>query len=249
LQFNVVVTNAGVNPGPPISPGAFNFVSTLEKPVPNSNPVIYETIPPAMFSGSYGTNLPSPPPSANQLIQLDNLWFVNMLFVNPANNLLGVGWLERLTQTNLYDTTKQDLIKYSQPHDTQFLEDNGKVVLGGYGFQIPPNAQLGQTYQIQIGRPSATSDGIGAPGSDVFVAVITNGSLTAGSENALKLVTAGQRKYVVGDSAPFRWYNAGDFGDTTLIIATSCRCFSRLFTVSIRHRPAVISWTAWIPVV
>jgi hypothetical protein len=211
LQFNLVVTNAGANPGPPISPGAYNFVSTLEKPIPGSDPVIYETIPPAMFS-AYAQN----PPPLNQLIMLDTKPFVNLMFVNEANNLLGVGWLERLTQTNLYDTTKQDLIKYSQPHDTQFLEENGKVVLGGYGFQIPANALPGQTYQIQIGRPSATSDGIGAPGSDVFVAVITNGSLTAGSENSLKLVTAGQRKYVAGDSAPFRWYNAGDFGDTNL---------------------------------
>jgi hypothetical protein len=211
LQFNLVVTNAGINPGPPVPAGAFRFVSTLEKPIPNSNPVIFETIPPAMFS-AYAQN----PPPANQLIFLDNMPFVNMTFVDAGNNLLGVGWLERLTQTNLYDTTKQDLIKYSQPHDTMFDEINGKVVLGGYGFQIPQNALPGQTYQIQIGRPSATSDGIGAPGSDIFVAVITNGSLTAGSQNSIKIVTAGQRKYVVGDSAPFRWYNAGDFGDTNL---------------------------------
>ena len=211
LQFNLVVTNAGDNPGPAIAPAAFNFVSMLEKPIPGVNPIVFEPIPPAMFS-AYAVN----PPPPGQLTYLDGMPFVNMTFVNTAENLMGVGWLERLTQTNLYDTTKQDLIKYSQAHDTLFDEKNGKVILGGYGFQIPANAALGQTYQIQIGRPSATSDGVGTPGSAVVVAVVTNGSLSAGAENSIKVVTAGQRTYVVGDSAPFRWFNAGDFGDTNL---------------------------------
>jgi hypothetical protein len=211
LQFNVVVTNAGPNPGPVVSPGAFNFISMLEKPIPNVNPPVYEVIPPAMFS-AYALN----PPPPTQLTYLDNLPFVNLTVVNSSANLLGVGWLERLTMTNLYDTTKQDLIKYSQPHDTLFDEVNGKIVLGGYGFQIPANAAPGQTYQIQIGRPSATSDGVGAPGSDVVITAVTTGSLTAGAENSIKIVTAGQRKYIAGDSAPFRWFNAGDFGDTNL---------------------------------
>ena len=49
-------------------------------------------------------------------------------------NLLGVGWLERAGATNLYDTTKQDLITYSIPHDTVFLSSSGKAVLGAYAF-------------------------------------------------------------------------------------------------------------------
>src|SRR4029077_16646790 len=85
-----------------------------------------------------------------------------------------------------------------------------------YGFQVPLNARPGQTYQIQIGRPSATSDGIGTPGSAVFITTLTNGSFAGGSEISVKFVTAGQRAYVVGDCAPFRWFNAGDFGDTNL---------------------------------
>ena len=91
-----------------------------------------------------------------------------------------------------------------------------KSSLGGYAFQIPPAATPSQTYQIQIGRPSATSDGIGAPGSAVYIATPTNGSLAAGAINSIKIVTAGQRKYIAGDCAPFRWFNAGDFGDTNL---------------------------------
>jgi len=211
LQFNIVVTNAGPNPGPPVAAGAYGFASMLEKPVPGSNPVIYETILPLMFS-AYASN--PPPPSA--ITYVDGKPFVDLTFIDAANNLEGVGWLERLTQTNLYDTTTQDLIKYSQPHDTLFDETGGRVVLGGYAFQVPPTATPGQTYQIQIGRPSATSDGIGTPGSAVFITTLTNGSLTAGSQNAIKIVTAGQRKYIAGDSAPFRWFNAGDFGNTNL---------------------------------
>jgi hypothetical protein len=211
LQFNVVVTNAGPNPGPPVPPGAFGFASMLEKPIPGVTPVVYEPIPPLMFSG-YATN----PPPPGQIINYDGQPFVNMTFVDSVNNLLGVGWLERFTHTNLYDTTKQDLIATSQPHDTVFLEAGGKVVVGGYAFRVPTTAAPGQTYQIQIGRPSATSDGVGAPGSDVLITTLTNGSMTAGSENSIKIVTAGQRKYVVGDCAPFRWFNAGDFGDTNL---------------------------------
>src|SRR5262249_22181837 len=149
-----------------------------------------------------------PPPG--QIVIYDLNQFVNLSFTNSSENLLGVGWLERAGMTNLYDTTKQDLIKFSQPHDTLFDESGGKVVLGGYGFQIPSAAQPGQTYQIQIGRPSATSDGVGAPGADVVMLAPVNGSMGAGSVNALKWVTAGQRKYLVGDCAPFRWFNAGD---------------------------------------
>jgi hypothetical protein len=211
LQFNLTVTNAGPNPGPSIVPGGYEFQSFLEKPIPGTSPAVYERIPPLMFEG-YVTN----PPVPSQVVLYDGLGFVNMAFTNSAENLLGVGWLERATQTNLYNTVQQDLIKYSQPHDTLFDELGGKVVLGGYGFQIPPGAQSGQTYQIQIGRPSGTSDGIGQPGADVVMIAPTNGSMASGSINAVKLVTAGQRKYVVGDCAPFRWFNAGDFGDTNL---------------------------------
>jgi hypothetical protein len=90
------------------------------------------------------------------------------------------------------------------------------VIVGGYRFRIPGNAQAGQQYQIQIGLPSATDDGIGAPGSAVYIATPTNGSLAAGPINSIKNVTVGQIKYLVGDCAPFRWFNAGDFGDTNL---------------------------------
>ena len=77
-----------------------------------------------------------------------------------------------------------------------------------------PTAKMGQTYQIQIGSPSATSDGIGA---NVTIMTVTNGSLTNGAVNSLKTVTVGSAQYLVGDVSPFRWFNAGDFGDNTLM--------------------------------
>jgi len=216
LQFNLTVTKASGNLGPAVTPGANFFESMLEKPDPN-NPGAYLIIPPAMFLTS-ATNVQPVPPPGGQVFQYNNGWFEPLVFTNAfgGTNLLGVGWLERAGATNLYNTKVQTLIDYSQAHDTLFTPAMGKVVLGGYAFQIPPTATSGQNYQIQIGRPSATSDGVGAPGSDVFIATPTNGSLARGAMNSVKIVTPGQLKYLVGDCAPFRWFNAGDFGNTNL---------------------------------
>jgi hypothetical protein len=209
LQFNLTVTNAGsTNPGPPIINKVFGFQSMLMKPIPGVTPIIYEAIPPAMF---VSTN-PVPNP-----ITLDGSTnFSSLLVTDTSLNLLGVGWLERAGKTNLYDTITQDLITYSMAHDVLHLSENGLVEVGGYAFLVPTTATNGQTYQIQIGRPSATSDGIGAPGSSVFIYAPTNGSLTAGAINSIKNVTMGQLKYLVGNVYPFRWFNAGDFGNTNL---------------------------------
>jgi hypothetical protein len=198
LQFNVTVTNGGAatNSGPAFT-GGFGFQSMLEKPdvpTPTNFPAgfaLYTPIPPAMFDGSS---------------------LISGLVTNNAYNLLGVGWAERYAETNLYNTLSQDLIAYSQAHDDLFPQSSGKVIVGGYSFQVPGVAQAGQQYQIQIGRPSATSDGVGAPGSSVYIATPTNGSLTAGLINSIKVVTIGQIKYLAGDVYPFSWFNAGDFG-------------------------------------
>ena len=214
LQFNLTVTNAGWNPGPAVTPGAYFFESFLEKP-DLKNLGYYITIPPAMFLTAATNPQPVPPPNG-QVFQYNDGWFQPLMTSDNSLNLLGVGWLERYGKTNLFDTKAQTLIDYSQAHDTIFTPDKGKVVLGGYAFWIPPAALPGQTYQIQIGRPSATSDGVGAPGSDVYIATPINGSLTNGAINSIKIVSVGQRKYVAGDCAPFGWFNAGDFGNTNL---------------------------------
>jgi hypothetical protein len=156
------------------------------------------------------------PPPPGQIVYYEGTNFVNLVTTNLSLNLLGVGWLERYGATNLYLTLSQDLIQYSMAHDTLFLQAGGQVILGGYSFQVPTNAAPGQTYQIQIGRPSATDDGVGAPGSSVFIYAPTNGSLAGGGLNSIKNVTMGQRKYIVGNVYPFSWFNAGDFGNTNL---------------------------------
>jgi len=214
LQFNLTATNAGPNPGPAITPNNFNFQSMLMKPVPNE-PGIYVPIPPY----AYVTTGLNPPPTSNSIYYEGN-WFESLVATNSLNNLLAVGWLERAGKTNLYDTTSQDLITYSIAHDVLHTSASGSVEVGGYAFGIPTSATNGQTYQIQIGRPSATSDGIGAPGADVFIAAPTNGSTAGGGPiNALKVVTVGQRSYLAGSVYPFRWFNAGDFGSSNIVNA------------------------------
>lgn len=206
LQFNLTVTNAGPNPGPPVAPNSYGFQSMLVKPVPNE-PGVFEQIPPYMFE-NYAQN--PPPPSS--IITYDGISFISLMTTNSAENLVTVGWLERAGETNLYNTISQDLIQYSQAHDVVFLQANNAIEVGGYNFVVPPTATAGQTYEIQIGRPSATSDGVGAPNSEVYISSPTNGSFVGGQINGAKFVTVGQIKYVVGDVYPFNWFNAGDFG-------------------------------------
>ena len=217
MQFNLTATNGGPNPGPSITSGAFEFDSMLMQPLPTT-PVTYEQIPPFMFVGN-GTN--PPPPSVPNPIMYNGNWFQNLVFTNISENLLGVGWIEGWESTNLYNTLSQDLIEFSCAHSGQiYNQSGGQVILGGYGFQIPANATSNQTYQIQINRPSATSDGIGNPGSSVIIAAPTNNVTVNGYPvSALATVTVGQRKYIAGSVYPFRWFNAGDFGSTNIVNA------------------------------
>jgi len=211
LQFNLTVTNAGPNPGPALTPGAIDFVTMLMKPNPDEQG-FYLPIPPFMFLGTNGNNSFV----TNTVYYAGSSNWVSLLVTNASANLLGVGWVERYSETNLYNTLQQDLIQYSIAHDNLFVQSGGQVILGGYNFLVPSNAQPGQTYQIQIGRPTATSDGVGTPGSSVFIFAPTNGSMAGGTINAIKNVTIGQRAYLVGNVYPFRWFNAGDFGNTNL---------------------------------
>ena len=214
LEFNVAVTNA---PGSaPLAPGAgMEFFSMLVSEVPkeraNRNPPPdfrwFLSIPPFVIH----------PPSN---------WVATSTFINTNINLMGVAWLFRpafeyfftdINGTYLldFDTTKHDLIKYSIAHDTLFDKDNGVVVVGAYAFQVPTNAAVGDQYWIQLGSPSASRDGVGAPGSEVYIRPPS--SSTA--------VTVGTPSYLVGDVAPFRWLNAGDFGNGMLDKADEMQVF------------------------
>jgi len=68
---------------------------------------------------------------------------------------------------------------------------------------IPTNAIEGQTYNLNVLYPSATSDGSQTPLS------ITN--------KPSRTLHIGFKEYLVGDSSPGNWYNAGDFGNGDLL--------------------------------
>ena len=210
LQFNASVTNVT---GPAVAPGAVEFSSMLQAAVP---PLDGNKLPPG--SAQWFRTIPTWAFDHMEIVTDTNgnvistfPVFNDLRFTNNAYNLMGIGWAERWGFANLYDTFIQDLIEFSIARDTLFDKSDGKVVLGAFGFTVPDNAPIGTTYRIVLGRPSATSDGVGAPGSDVYIDNPQGGPLSA-----LKTVTVGQRKYIVGDAAPFRWLNAGDFGNTNL---------------------------------
>jgi hypothetical protein len=229
MQFAVIITNLT---GPPIAPGAYDFESMLMKPVTQGGGTVYYPIPPAMFvatndSGLGGLDLPDGFPPA--LFEWgDGVVFASLLLRNTNNNLLMVGWLERVTKTNLYNTLAQDLVTYSIAHDRLWESSQGKVVVGGYAFRVPANAAFEQEYSIELIRASATSDGISA---DVYIETPTNGSSSVGAINAFKKVKVGYPRYLVGDVAPFRWFNAGDFGEGWLLNNDVLQVFQSLLYV------------------
>ena len=67
---------------------------------------------------------------------------------------------------------------------------------------IPPTANVGDRYSIEVIAPSGTSDGRQA---SVPLAPMT-----------ARAIQVANIPYLVGDSSPARWYNAGDFGDGLL---------------------------------
>jgi hypothetical protein len=215
MQFNLTITNR--SGGAPVSPGAYTFHSMLLETLPDGS---VRTIDPKMFERNNIQVITNIVP--NGILVTTNFIevFRDLLFTNSTQNLLGVGWFEVVGQTNLYNTVAQNLVTFSHAHDRRFLSSAGKVVVGGYSFRIPVSAANGSAYRIQAGRPSAIED---AFSRNVFIDAPTNGSLGGGAISAIKDVTivpggtgAGQLYYIVGDVSPFRWYNAGDFGDTNI---------------------------------
>lgn len=235
FQFNATV--ASLAGSPPVPGDGVTFVSMLQEAVaprtlgsklPPRESKWYRRIDTASFVGfttNYNifqvTNLDNSITVVTQVVSITenfaNLQIINTN-ANPNTVLLGVGWMERWGYDSLYDTLSQDLITYSMAHDTLLHKAGKKVVLGAYGFKIPPNATVGSSYVIDLDRPSATSDGVGAAGSDVLIETPKAGFLTDGGDYlARRVVEVSQQRYIVGDAAPFKWLNAGDFGDTNLL--------------------------------
>ena len=220
LQFNLTVTNR--NGAANLSSGAFGFQSMLVESVfePTQGVFLDRVIPPQMFERFIIQLITNVVP--NGILVTTNFIpvFRDLVFTNGTQNLLGVGWFELVGRTNLYNTRAQDLVTTSRAHDRQFLSSEGKVILGGYSFQIPALANSGSVYRLQAGRPSGSD----ATGQDVFIDTPVGGSLSAGPVNSIKEVKViaggtgpGQLHYIVGDVTPFRWFNAGDFGDTNIL--------------------------------
>ncbi len=184
LQFNLSVTN--LNGAPPVDSNLLGFSSLLLKKIDSA----YFIIPPAMYNSASG-NYSS--------------------LISSNGNLLAVGWLERAGSTNLYDTRSQDLITYSIAQDRMFLSaTDQKVVVGSFKFKVPFTAVEGQSYQVKIGLPSATSDGIS---KDAYIDAPYAGT---NKPLAVRNLAIAYTNYIVGDVRGFRWYNAGDFGDRDL---------------------------------
>ncbi|MGD1083198.1 MAG: hypothetical protein ABSA47_00445 [Verrucomicrobiota bacterium] len=203
LQFNVTLAPTNTLGGaPPAASTSYTFNSMLLNQVTTpTGQTAYIVIPPAEYT---------------------NGGFQPLLFTNTSEGLLGVGWLELNQVTNLYfNGLKQDLITWSAAHETLFNSSGGQVIVGGYSFMIPASATTnGDAYQIQIGRPSAAyetgANGDTGPTENVVLDAPTTGSTGLGAINAVKNVIIGVTPYLVGDAYPFRWFNAGDFGDTNL---------------------------------
>lgn len=214
LQFNLSVE---AETGPSVADFGMSFESMLMKPLPSGE---FVTIPPSTFVGLfpqvetyYFTNSVEGRIITNSF-NFTNFYqiFSNLLFTNISQRILGVGWNERIPKTNLYNTVVQDLITYSIPHDRLFLSANGQAVPGGFSFFVPPNAQAGDTYKVRVDRPSATADGVSA---DIYIQAPDEDDISP--VRAVRTLTIGSKRYLVGDVSPFRWFNAGDFGDTNIL--------------------------------
>ncbi|MGN6385322.1 MAG: chitobiase/beta-hexosaminidase C-terminal domain-containing protein [Verrucomicrobiota bacterium] len=211
LQFGLTITNLAGSPLP-MDNYHLNFDSLLMRPR-EDDPNLFRIIPPATLQSKTITITPLVSGGNVVLITNITLNFSNLISANNLSNILGVGWLERYRMTNLYDTLQQDLITYSMPHDNMYLSKDGKVVPGSFSFVIPQDAKIGDTYRIAIIRASANEDGVS---KDVFIEM-PDGSDPSVTISAIKTVTVGVRSYIVGDLAPFRWFNAGDFGDGSIL--------------------------------
>jgi hypothetical protein len=110
----------------------------------------------------------------------------------------------------------------SEAQGHAFSESGDQVLVGFFAFLTPTVNSVGNTYTLQASLPSASTfaSGGSAPNEPlgVYVQALTNGSTGIGSINALKKVTVTNSvSYLVGDVYPFYWYNAGEFGDGSLL--------------------------------
>lgn len=97
-------------------------------------------------------------------------------------------------------TTNVMEIAHLTAFDHLLVESYGTVAM--LAVSIPTNAVVGDTYALEIAFPSGTSDG------EQALVGLTN--------LPPRFITVSNLTYIVGDSSPGVWYNAGTFGDGEL---------------------------------
>jgi hypothetical protein len=140
--------------------------------------------------------------------------FADLVLTNTAENWLAVGWIERFGETNLYNTKLQHLLSFSQPHNRMFESAQGEAVAGAFSFIVPPSAASGSTYTVRVSRPSATADGIS---QDMFIQAPDDGDTNSPVKAVRTLTVTNTPGYIAGDVSNFKWFNAGEFGDTNIL--------------------------------
>jgi Chitobiase/beta-hexosaminidase C-terminal domain len=231
LQFSLAAH--ANSPAPEIDARTFGFTSMLEenrgatnRVIPNAITVGFDTN--IFYDTNYIiTNILQP---GGGVVTVTNAivepFFTNVFpifdgfqFVNLEDRVMGVGWMEIPGQTNLYNTKIQDLIRFSRARDIVYSSVNGRIIPGAFSFQVPPTATVGSTYAISVDRSSATAAG----NRDVYVQPVRPEQTRDTNNPAFGLIPAVRdlaldtRWYTVGDVLPFRWLNAGDFGDTNIL--------------------------------
>ena len=173
----------------------------------------YTFLPPSQFARNvlatnlvYDTNLASATLATNVQAGQRLLNYVDSF---------GVGWLTYYPQTNFYDTTSQELLTYSIPHDTP-NEGGVQPILGSMRVKLGTTVTNGTTYQIQL----LNASGVDQSSASIPMQTLINGPLAAGQANSIKqLLITNSVKYLVGSATPFKWFNAGEFGTNAITAA------------------------------
>ncbi len=231
LQFSLSARGEGASPE--VDARSFGFTSMLEENKGTTNRVIPPAITVSFETNIYYdtnyfiTNILQP---GGGFVTVTNAviepFWTNVVpilnefeFVNVEDRVMGVGWMEIPGQTNLYNSRIQDLIRFSRARDIVYSSVNGRIIPGAFSFQVPGTAPVGSRYTVSVDRSSATAAG----NRDVYIQPVRPEQTTDTNNPAFGLVpavrnlTLDTRWYAVGDVLPFRWLNAGDFGDTNVL--------------------------------
>ena len=215
LQFNLTVTNAGWNPGPAVTPGAYCFQSLLEKPdlknpgyFINDSPghVPHQRDQPAARSAPGSTS------SSSTMMAGSSPSFQRQQ-PQPARG--GLAGALRQDQPLRHQGPDLDRLLPAPRHPLH--PGNGQSRAGRLRLpDSPQRRRPAKPIKSRLAVPRRPPMALARPVRMFISPRRPMARLTNGAINSIKIVTAGQRKYVAGDCAPFRWFNAGDFGNTNL---------------------------------